>query len=292
MFVPPSFVIEDLSAPVASPNGIDLRYAENELRLGQVSEVYAPTDSRNRSKKFYEYDVLMFIANKNTTSSTKMVRALAMDTFGAVADTVSYTFRKTTAKNVPSLKFNKGSRVLVLCVNSDIHQSVIIGGYPNNNIVPPKEDLGHHLSFEFNGVQFNIDKDGQVTIKRRGPTNDDGTVVSDQEANGGATVLMTSDGSVSVQSGNGNHVKVDLDATNGSLNLSCTEGVIINSGQYSMVQGENLATAITSLMTAIATATTALGTAPLTGASLGGIINTALGQFQPSSFLSAKNKVD
>ena len=292
MFVPPSFVIEDLSAPVAAPNGIDLRYAENELRLGQVSEVYSPTDSGNRSKRFYEYDVLLFVANKNTTASTKMVRALAMDTFGSVADSVSYTFRKTTAKNVPSLKFNKGSRVLVLCVNSDIHQSVIIGGYPNNNIVPPQEDLGHHLSFEFNGVQFNIDKDGQVAIKRRGATNDDGTVISGQEENGGATVLMTTDGSVSIQSGNGNHVKVDLDATNGSLNLSCTEGVVINSGDSPMVKGDKLKDAVTSLVQGILAGFNAIVPGG-PGSAATPIVQQALNQFQlDTSFLSAKNKVD
>jgi hypothetical protein len=291
MDIVPSFMQDSIgTSPTIS--GFDLRFMENHLRIGQIMEVYAPSHARNLSKRVYEYEVLLYVYNENRSFTTKKVTAVVSDTFGAIADSFSYTPRKNTANNVSALPTSKGSLVLVLCVNSDMQQSVIVGGYPNNNLPPVSEDLGHHLSFEFNGVRFNIDRDGQVVIQRRGPTNDDGTVVSGQEEYGGATVLMTTDGNISIQSGNGNHVKVDLDATNGSLNLSCTEGVVINSGQYSMVQGENLATAITSLMTAIATATTALGTAPMTGASLGGIVNTALGQFQPSSFLSAKNKVD
>lgn len=286
MDVLPTFLVNEVSAerPVS---GYKLNFQENSLRVGQVVGIRPPTDPQNASKRYYEYDVRVMSYNSNGTPSSKLFRNCVMaDGFGGVAD--SYTHTPRAAGNVRG-NITNGSLVALLCVDDNTKTALIIGGYPNPNLPTTSEDLGHHLSFEFNGVQFNIDKDGQVAIKRRGPTNDDGTVISGQEENGGATVLMTTDGSVSIQSGNGNQVKVDLDATNGSLNLTCTEGVVINSGSQSMVQGENLAASITTLMTTIATNVAAI--AP-NGAAIAGVINGAMANFRSSDFLSTKNKVD
>jgi hypothetical protein len=290
--VVPSFLKKDIGR--SSPrSGFIANLQEFALRLGNVVATYPPSDKRNLSKKYNEYDVLVYVYNGNGNVTPKtFYNCVVSDMFSSVADRVSYTPRKTTAASPQGYALSKGSLVAVMCANGDTTQGIIIGGYPNNNLPTVSEDLGHHLSFEFNGVQFNIDKDGQVTIKRRGPTNDDGTVVSDQEANGGATVLMTSDGSVSVQSGNGNHVKVDLDATNGSLNLSCTEGVIINSATSPMVLGDKLVDAVSSLVNGIVSGLNAIVPGG-PGSAAVPLVQQALLQFQSdTSFLSAKNKVD
>jgi hypothetical protein len=291
--VVPSFLANDVVSTTQAASGFSLNLNEYALRLGQVTQVIPPNSPDNRGGKHYEYEVLAFVSDgRGNMISKTYYNCVVSDIFGSVADSFTYTQRKSTATNPSNFYLSKGSNVAILCVNGSTFQPLIVGGYPNAGTQPPTEDLGHHLSFEFNGVQFNIDKDGQVTIKRRGPTNDDGTVVSDQEANGGATVLMTSDGSVSVQSGNGNHVKVDLDATNGSLNLSCTEGVIINSGQYSMVRGETIKDSVATLVQGVIDALNAI---PAGGPGSAAVLpaSKALAQFQAdTSFLSAKNKVD
>jgi hypothetical protein len=288
--VVPSFLANDVVSTTQAASGFSLNLNEYALRLGQVTQVIPPNSPDNRGGKHYEYEVLAFVSDGRGNMIAKTYyNCVVSDIFGSAADSFTYTQRKSTATNPSNYYLSKGSNVAILCVNGSTFQPLIVGGYPNAGTQPATEDLGHHLSFEFNGVQFNIDKDGQVAIKRRGPTNDDGTVVSGQEENGGATVLMTSDGSLSIQSGNGNQVKVDLDATNGSLNLTCTEGVVINSGSYSMVQGEKIAASITTLMTTIAANLVPI--AP-NGAAIAGVINGAMANFKSSDFLSTKNKVD
>jgi hypothetical protein len=285
-------MLTDLIDVNRSPSGVDLRYSENNLRIGQVSNIYHTDSDQNYSKQYVEYEVTLFRTNANKTNTPVTVRCVTVDLFGSVADKMSFTPRKSTAFSSGNAFSNVGSMVLVLCVDSDLHQGVIVGGYPNNNLPTLKQNLGHHLSFEFNGVRFNIDKDGQVAVKRRGPTNDDGAVVSGQETNGGATVLMTSDGSVSIQSGNGNEVKVDLDATNGSLNLTCTEGVVINSGGYSMVRGETIRDSVATLVQGVINA---LAAVPAGGPNSAAVVpaSNVLAQFKAdTSFLSTKNKVD
>lgn len=287
----PSYLVGEVSFPDNTSNFL-LNYREDSLRIGVVEEIIPPSSGQSKTKRVYEYNVgIMYYKGTGNLTYLKYYNCVQMDSFGSVADSYKATFR-LGPQDASQIPYTKGSKVLVLCVNSDTSQGVIIGGYPNNNLPPVSEDLGHHLSFEFNGVQFNIDKDGQVVIKRRGPTNDDGTVVSGQEEGGGATVLMTTDGSVSIQSGNGNHVKVDLDATNGSLNLSCTEGVVINSGDQSMVRGENLKDAVTSLVQGILAGFNAIVPGG-PGSAATPIVQQALSQFQlDTSFLSVKNKVD
>jgi hypothetical protein len=287
----PSYLIGEVTAPDNTSNFF-LNYREDSLRIGVIEEIIPPTSEKSKTKRSYEYNVgVMYYRGTSNLSYLKYYNCVQMDTFGSSADRFNATFR-VGPQDASQIPFLKGSKVLVLCVNSDTSQGVIVGGYPNENTEPPTEDLGHHLSFEFNGVQFNIDKDGQVAIKRRGPTNDDGTVVSGQETNGGATVLMTSDGSVSIQSGNGSEVKVDLDATNGSLNLTCTEGVVINSGGYSMVRGETIKDSVVTLVQGVINALNAI---PAGGPGSAAVIpaSNALAQFKAdTSFLSTKNKVD
>lgn len=285
--VVPSYLRPSIGVPNTISN-FTLNYSENSLRTGVVEEIFPPTHPQNRSKRYSEYNVGV-IYNRGTgpASYTRYFNCIQMDTFGSFADHFNATLRKST-QSPKDVSLTKGARVLVLCVNDDTTQGVIIGNLPNSNVPVVQEDLGHHLSFEFNGVQVEINKDGELSLTRKGPTDEAGNVLSGFEDGAGATIKMAASGNIEMSSGQ-NVVSVALDGENGSLNLTCTEGVVINSGSQSMVQGENLAASITTLMNTIATNVAAI--AP-NGAAIAGVINGAMANFRSSDFLSTKNKVD
>lgn len=290
--VVPSYLASSVSAPETMSN-FSLNYSEMSLRTGIVEEVLPPTHPQNRSKRHTEYHLgIIYYRGTGPVSYTRYFNCIQMDTFGSFADHFNATLRKST-QSPKDVSLTKGARVLVLCVNDDTTQGIIIGNLPNSNVPVVQEDLGHHLSFEFNGVKVEISKNGELSLTRKGPTDEAGNVLSGFEDGAGATIKMAASGNIEMSSGQ-NVVSVALDGENGSLNLTCTEGVVINSGPYSMVQGENLATAITTLFTVVSTALKAPGvsTAPLTGGVLAGFIDAALKGFDSTTFLSTKNKVD
>jgi hypothetical protein len=213
-----------------------------------------------------------------------------MDTFGAFADHFSATLRRSD-KSPKDVSLTKGARVLVLCVNDDTNQGVIIGNLPNANVPVVQEDLGHHLSFEFNGVKVEINRDGELSIARKGPTDEAGNVLSGYEDGAGAVIKMSASGNVELSSGQ-NVVSVALNGENGSLNLTCTEGVVINSATSPMVLGDKLVDAVSNLVNGIVNGLNLIVPGG-PGSAAVPVVQQALLQFQAdTSFLSAKNKVD
>jgi hypothetical protein len=52
------------------------------------------------------------------------------------------------------------------------------------------KDLGHHLYFNFNGISFYVDKDGQAALSYNGLTKIDGSTDVDKKNNGTALKLL------------------------------------------------------------------------------------------------------
>ena len=295
--------------PISSESGFLQNLSENNLRMGYVTNAYAPTDTQNASKRHYEYDVMCYVTNSNGKVTPKeYFKCVVMDTFGAAADSFYFTPRNIKANEVDTTPISKGSCVLILCVNSDMNQGVIIGGYPNLDTDPitDKTDLGHHLRFVFNGIQVSINDDGSISMVRNGATDNSGAVKDQYKDNGGASVKMEADGSITVASGTSNAVSMKLDPVNGQINLTgkgdvtvkCDtgSGLVINDGTHPMVRGDEMMSAITALMNSVAQSLTAITPGPATTGGVAAVpaIQAAIAQFQSKTtqILSSSNKVD
>lgn len=175
------------------------------LRVGEVKEIIYPEDKLSLSKKWVEYTIEVVQRDgTNTSSSTLYHGCLVSQMFGGFADQIHYTLRKDKQKqgNDPKGGVGVGSKVLLLCINGTRNNAVVIGGLPDTEFEDKdkhKKDDGHNLYFEFNGIVFTINKDGELELKFNGSTQVDGepTDGNDEEANP-TTIKINKDGDFSI----------------------------------------------------------------------------------------------
>jgi len=173
-------------------------FSNVEFRVGEVKEAIPPSSKRSRSKKFWEYDVLVQHRTGGGTGIGKVYANCALkDGFGGVGDTLRYTLRAD-----PQSTVNKGSllgvgnKVLILCINGEQTSPVIIAGYPDNRRETTEAE-GHHLEFEFNGVQFRIADDGSMELVFRGKTDANGKLSDKAKPDAeGTTIKIDANGSL------------------------------------------------------------------------------------------------
>ena len=298
MEIMPSFIKNDISYETSRQSGKDVRYSEYKLRLGVIKAIYPPDHNLNLSKRFYEYAVDVFVMEGAPTIKT--YPAVVSDLFASVGDTFSFTPR-LAEKQPDRYAFSEGSRVAILCVNSDTQQALIIGGYPNPNLPanPPDADQGHHLSFEFNGIKVGINKDGELSLERKGATNSAGEVLDGYADGAGAKISITKDGNVSIQGGTSKNVSIQLNMNTGEVNLNSegnvnvnAQGLVVNSGSHPMVRGDEMSSAIQALVNTIASAIAPGLPTSVEGGAAKLTITGAVADFATAGFLSSNNKVD
>jgi hypothetical protein len=175
------------------------------LRMGEVRDIVYPDDDRSISKAFIEYSVEVQHRDGRRPGTTSMYLGCTISNlFGGAADVFRYTLRKDDQSKESKEGVGVGSKVLLLCVNGQSTRAMIIGGLrdtkTNEEDVDDKED-GHNLYFEFNGISFTINKDGEATMAFRGPTKVDGDLDKDAGAddkNGPTTISILKNGNLYV----------------------------------------------------------------------------------------------
>lgn len=170
--------------------------SDHVLRLGEVKKLIYPSDSQSYGKKTVEYEVEVQYRQGNGSSVSTIWRGATLSTlFGGVADRFHATLRADTTNNEA---FGTGSKVLLLCLAGDQQKAIILGGVedPRRNVTERKE-TGHNLYFEFNGVVFTINKDGEPQLFFRGATKNNGTLKDGVEADdAGSTLRVDKQGSI------------------------------------------------------------------------------------------------
>lgn len=177
------------------------------LRLGEVKKIIAPSDVLSYSKKVTEYELAVQYRDGTGAVVTSTYRGATVNNlFGGVADLVSYTLRPDPKNTDASGKiFGVGSKVLILCVSGDQQKAVILGGIRDTaqETAPYNGDTGHNLYFEFNGLRFQINDDGEATVMFRGKTKNDGTLADSADpAAEGTKVNFNKDGNLEIATPN------------------------------------------------------------------------------------------
>lgn len=169
------------------------------LRQGEVRKIIYPDDKLSLTKKYVEYSVAVQYQEGNGPAlSVLYPNCTIANLFGGVADKLRYTARAQKNEPKKGQVIGDGAKVLLLCVNGNIRRAYIIGGI-NEDKEPEKKDDGHNLFFEFNGIQFEINKDGEAVVTFRGATQIDGKLNEGADAEAeGTTLTFNKEGNVTI----------------------------------------------------------------------------------------------
>lgn len=209
------------------------------LMVGTILKEMPPT----KGNSFKKYLVKVEVLGDNDIPSTFDLPCRIASDFGGIADHSNWTPRlrtETTNKPIDLKNPDPGTQVLVLAVNGNIYDSLIIGGYPHF-ASPEDKTEGINLVKEFNGILVSIDKDGQLTLTRRGATLADGKVDSNNDTKGGQTVTFDKEGSITLKSSKGNSITLnDKDDTidvNANQNLNIKSGAKVSIDSTGVLAG-------------------------------------------------------
>lgn len=172
-------------------------FEEFKLLQGEVKEAIYPSSPKSLSKKYIEYNVA--VQHKQPAGPTSTViypNCLLINSFGGVADKISYSLRSDPKEPEGKQVNTSGSKVLLLCLGGVRNQAYIIGGLREDS---EKDPEGHHFLFQFNGVSFAINDDGEAKLVFRGATDvsDNPKKGVDKEASP-TTVSITQNGNLKI----------------------------------------------------------------------------------------------
>lgn len=225
------------------------------IKTGVVVKAYAPSDDGNFSQSVWEYDVEVQTSRGAELMTPVVYKNCHMQSFfGGVADKFLWTPRLVvrSADGSGSQQDQPGSTVLVQCLRGITNFGIIIGGMQPEEAATEPDEFGDGngntqptLLWEYNGVHIDINKDGELTLIRKGPTKNDGTLVTDNDEKAGATVIVDKDGNITAQTGDGKNSividsadgkitatadqELDLVSTNGTMNLTSQGAMQIKS---------------------------------------------------------------
>lgn len=199
-YVPPTGLLSKVEKKAVS--SFNKKYKNTPLRMGCITRVYEIDDENNTSKgTAVQYDVITEEQKEDKGNNYPTYpRCIALDGIGGIGDFFEYKLRTSDSEQfekIHQFKKQNGSLVLVLCLDGFSEKGIIIGGFKH----PAREtkltkDAGLHLEGEYNGVNWQINKDGELTITFKSKTDNDGK--PQDETAGGTTVKMDKEGSIDI----------------------------------------------------------------------------------------------
>lgn len=202
------------------------------LRAGAVIGIHYPDQEANISKQVIEYDVAIFQADhRGGVNISTMRNCKVNNMFGAPNNNSTYTL-------VPGTKdgdgvYQKSSIVTVLCVNgmSDVGGAVIVGGLSSPDGPKYTSEDGQFYDFNFNGINYNINKDGEWTVTFNSPIDVDGK--KKNEAAAGTIVKIDKEGRVKISDNEGQFWQIDRVAKTSTWSNGA-ESIVIDKGSKSV----------------------------------------------------------
>lgn len=196
------------------------------LRSGIVLSVYEMDSPENISKIGPEYDVMAIEHDSSYGINTTIYKNCMMsDGMGGAADFFQAKLRpvkdpkKTKAKG--SFKGETGTLVKILCIDGISDKALIVGMLQNPSKKILTKDKGVHLEGEYNGINYQVNKDGELVVTFRSATNDDGT--PKDVKSGGSFFKFEKDGSFNISSNNKESIRIDK--TNKKIDIKAEKDI-------------------------------------------------------------------
>lgn len=197
------------------------------LKTGTVTAIHYPDDANNLSGTFIEYDVAVSeqVAEGGTTVS--VYRNCKMhNPFGASNNSATYTLQANQQIDDDP---TKGAQCLILCIDgrSDGGQGVILSGLSDVGSPAYTSADGQFYDFNFNGINYNINKDGEWTVTFNSPIDEDGNKANADAA--GTMMKIDKDGRAIISDNQSQSWTIDRVAktstwTNGSESITIDKG--------------------------------------------------------------------
>jgi hypothetical protein len=158
------------------------------LRTGQVIKIYYPEDPGNLSKKYHEYDVLVAHGDAKVGTNVSIYRNCKVSNiFASDTESLVFTLQVGAPVQGSDTLYTGGSIVNLLCIDGkpDSGQSLIIGGLqsPQFAFKTYSKADGNFYDFNFNGININVNNDGEYSITFNSVLNPDG-IPTNQAAQG------------------------------------------------------------------------------------------------------------
>jgi hypothetical protein len=177
------------------------------VKLGTIIRMLYPDDTGNLSKKQIEYDVVVISSSETNGANIMTYRnCSANNMFGAPNNSLAYTLYPDSDGQLP---LKDGAIVLILCIDgsADAGQAVIIGGIAHPDAKQYKREDGQFYDFNFNGINYNINKDGELSIKFNSPIDQKGKQSNEKAA--GTEIKIDKDGGLKISDNEGQSWSID-----------------------------------------------------------------------------------
>ncbi len=171
------------------------------IKVGQGIKANFPKQEGGSTPAFITYDVMVNDKMSGSTGNNIYYDCLPAQMFGSAADYLEYSIRANVKTGTSEKDLEKediltggkfigddevpklmGATVLIACVGGSSSNAIIIGFLPsgrlseNENYKPQEEKNGKFLKFNFNGINIDINNDGELFLQRKGPTDSFGTL--------------------------------------------------------------------------------------------------------------------
>lgn len=194
-------VIPSQLSTEAVPSGTNIMKHNVALRTGQVIKIHYPDDQTNVSKKYHEYDVLVAHGDARIGTNISVYRNCKVsNVFASNTDSLVYTLKPGEPAEDAKGTYVGGAIVTLMCIDGrpDAGQALIMGGLNSSEFAfktYSKED-GNFYDFNFNGINININKDGEYSIEFNSVLDKNGEPTN-KEAQG-TKILMDKEGRIKI----------------------------------------------------------------------------------------------
>lgn len=182
--------------------------------LGQVTKVHYIDDKNNVSKQFVEYDVSVRDAygGQSTYSNVRLANSLVSGTNDydeVILESNEYASQgKLSEENL--YKNQNGALVIVSFINGSIDKPYITGIIPHPTHQGAKRSDGIRKKGEFRGLEWEINKLGELTLTYNGNKAPDGT--PQRPNSSGTKINIDQTGSLTLSDNKSQTIKIDREA--------------------------------------------------------------------------------
>lgn len=206
--------IIETSIPVSKKQGEYIRFNNTTIYKAQVDDVIYVDDDRNITGQV-EY-ILTLLSFKAGDAYRKVFNAVSLNGLGGINDYSEKIYKAKSRELVRGKEKGKaysentnGDIVAVMFLEGNEQSPVIIGPWFHpRNTKKAKKDDGHRMKGEYNGIEWEINKDGEFTLKSLGGPRDDNQNLTN-ESNGGILIKLSKDGKITLETGDQPKITVD-----------------------------------------------------------------------------------
>lgn len=153
---------------------------DNGLRLkeGQIIKIHFVDEETNRSKKYVEYDVLGRDIRGGLVTYKNCRYIQDLSGFNDFSETVLEPNEVALQGKLDPSNYASnmnGSMVILAFLDGNIDKPLIIGGFPHRKNNAAKKSDGIRKRKKFRGLEWEINKDGELIVTQSGPNNPNGT---------------------------------------------------------------------------------------------------------------------